>query len=159
MKEFSLADRFSHTALTGAYRLMRVYWWIRRPRAHGALVAIWHDDKILLIRNSYHNYLSLPGGYVHPNESGADAAVRELEEELGLSVGINSLNPAVEMEQDWEYKSEHVEIFTLQCVEAPKIKLDGREVISADYFEPEEALGLEMYPPIRVHIEEVLKGK
>jgi len=158
MKEFSLVDRSFQVALTGAYRLMRIYWWIRRPRTHGALVAIWHDRKILLIRNSYHNYFSLPGGYVHTNESAANAAARELEEEIGLAVAIDSLRPAVEMEQVWEFKTEHVELFSLHCVEAPKIELDGREVISAAYFEPEAALQLEMYPPIRFHIQEVLNA-
>lgn len=158
MKEFSLVDRSFHVALTGAYRLMRIYWWIRRPRTHGALVAIWHDRKILLIRNSYHHYFSLPGGYVHSNESAADAATRELEEELGLAVANDTLRPALEMQQVWEFKAEHVELFALHCVEAPEIELDGREVISADYFEPAAALQLEMYPPIRIHIEGMLNA-
>src|SRR5437868_720913 len=40
-------------AYRGAYQLMRIYWRAVHPQAHGALVAIWHDGRILLVRNSY----------------------------------------------------------------------------------------------------------
>ena len=146
MKRFSLLDRCFHVAYTIAYRMMRVYWWIRRPRAHGALVAIWHDDKILLVRNSYHGYYSLPGGYVHPREPAAEAATRELKEELGLDVASGQLQQVVDMEHVWECKTEHVEMFALECDEPPKIEVDGREVISAEYFDTGAALELEMFP-------------
>ncbi len=152
MKRFSLIDQFFQLAYTVAYRMMRVYWWIRRPRTHGALVAIWHDNKILLIRNSYHNYYSLPGGYVHPNEPAAEAAVRELKEELGLEIAIDRLEPAVEQKLEWEFKTEQLDLFALNCDEAPEIEADGREVVSAEYFLPDAALLLDMYPPIRNHI-------
>ena len=56
-----------------AYRLMRTYWRMRRPTTHGALVTLWHDDKLLLVRNSYVPYYSLPGGYVGKGESGRAA--------------------------------------------------------------------------------------
>lgn len=159
MKSFSVFDRLFHVALTGAYRLMRMYWWMRRPRTHGALVALWHDGKILLIRNSYHQYFSLPGGYVRPGEPAREAAVRELKEELGMSVSIRALRPALDQELIWEFKREHVEIFSLECGSMPEIEVDGREVVSAEFFCPEEALPLEMYPPIRLHIEEVVRGR
>lgn len=152
MKRFSLLDRCFQLAYTVAYRLMRLYWKLRRPHTHGALVAIWHDQKILLIRNSYHHYYSLPGGYVHPNEPSVEAAARELKEELGIEVAIDRLVPVVDMELEWEFKQEHTELFALECEEPPEVTIDGREVIGAEFFDPSSALQLELYPPIRTHL-------
>ena len=49
---------------------MRVYWTVRRPHTHGSLVAMWFNGQILLVKNSYVRYFSLPGGYVKRGESG-----------------------------------------------------------------------------------------
>jgi len=43
-------------------------------------------DRILLVEPVYKDYWELPGGAVDADESPYDAAVRELKEELGLSV-------------------------------------------------------------------------
>ena len=61
-----------------AYRIIRLYWAIRKPRTNGALIAIWYQGEILLVRNSYHRYYSLPGGYMKRKESAVNAAIREL---------------------------------------------------------------------------------
>lgn len=50
--------------------------------------------KILLIRRRNHPYIdcwALPGGFVNPDESCGQAAVRELQEETGLSVPVRQL--------------------------------------------------------------------
>ena len=36
-----------------AYRLLRVWWFFRRPLIRGAFVAVWPDNALLVIRNSY----------------------------------------------------------------------------------------------------------
>jgi len=69
-----------------AYLLMRVFWAVRKHTTHGALVTIWVKQRILLVKNSYVRYFSLPGGYVKRGESGFDAAIRELREEVSLNV-------------------------------------------------------------------------
>ena len=57
-------DRSFQVAYKVAYRMMRLYWGVRRPATHGALVTLWNEGELLLIQNSYVNYRSLPGGYV-----------------------------------------------------------------------------------------------
>src|SRR5919199_161713 len=55
-----------------------------RPRvAAGMLV---HDDqgRVLMVRPTYKDGWDIPGGYVEPDESPAEAARRELREELGV---------------------------------------------------------------------------
>ena len=65
------------------YELYRL---IRRPHTHGALVAIWHNNQVLMVQTSYRRGYGLPGGGLQPGESARDAAVRELNEELGLAI-------------------------------------------------------------------------
>jgi 8-oxo-dGTP diphosphatase len=132
-----------------AYRLMRVYWATVHPSTHGALVAVWWQGQILLVRNSYVPYYSLPGGYVRPWESGTQAAVRELREEAGLTARPEQLKRAVDLTHQWEGKSDHVEIFELDVDQPFRVEVDNREVVSAEFFDPGEALKLNLFPPIR----------
>ena len=45
----------------------------------------------MLVRPTYKPYWDVPGGYVEPGESPLQACVREVAEEIGLSVRISSL--------------------------------------------------------------------
>ena len=49
------------------------------------------DDRILLCRLTYKPEWDLPGGVVEVGESPADGLVRELQEELGITVSVNGL--------------------------------------------------------------------
>jgi len=49
------------------------------------------DDRILLCRLTYKPEWDLPGGVVEVGESPADGLVRELQEELGITVTVNGL--------------------------------------------------------------------
>jgi ADP-ribose pyrophosphatase YjhB (NUDIX family) len=49
------------------------------------------DDRILLCRLTYKPEWDLPGGVVEVGESPADGLVRELQEELGITVKVNDL--------------------------------------------------------------------
>jgi 8-oxo-dGTP pyrophosphatase MutT (NUDIX family) len=149
-----MVDLFFRVAYKGAYRMMRVYWKVLRPQVHGALVAIWHNGEILLVKNSYVRYWSLPGGYVHRGETGRDAAIRELLEETGLRAAPSDLKPALDHQHDWEGKREHVEIFDLELTDRPWVEVDNREVVEAEFFTPENALKLELFEPIRRVIEQ-----
>jgi 8-oxo-dGTP pyrophosphatase MutT (NUDIX family) len=48
-------------------------------------------NRILIVEPTYKDYWELPGGAVEADESPYDAAVRELKEELGLSVAPGRL--------------------------------------------------------------------
>jgi ADP-ribose pyrophosphatase YjhB (NUDIX family) len=148
-----LIDLFFRIAYRNAYQLMRIYWAIRHPEVHGALVAIWHEGQILLVQNSYVPYRSLPGGYVARGETGRDAVIRELREETGIVAVPSDLRPVIDERHQWEGKREHIEIFDLDVKERPRIAIDNREVIDAGFFSPEEALRLQLFPPIRRVIE------
>lgn len=63
------------------------------PRKRMASAVLVHDrgGRILLVEPTYKDYWELPGGSVDADESPYDAAVREVNEELGLSVAPGRL--------------------------------------------------------------------
>ena len=65
----------------------------------GALCVIEHDGHIVLIRQRYRNRWGLPGGLLMRNEQPADAARREVREEIGLDVDLVG-DPTVVVEPD-----------------------------------------------------------
>jgi 8-oxo-dGTP diphosphatase len=145
-------DRFYQLGYKGAYWMMRGYWAVRRPDTHGALVAVWHGGRVLLARNSYHRYYCFPGGYVRSGETSRQAARRELAEEVGVAVPEERLALGHEVTHEWESKHDHVEIFEIDLAERPTIEVDNREVIAADFIEPNGALELELFPPVREYL-------
>jgi 8-oxo-dGTP diphosphatase len=150
----TVVDLGFRLAYRTAYQLMKTYWKVRRPTTHGTLVALWNQGEVLLVKNSYVGYYSLPGGYLHSGEQSRDAAVRELKEEIGLAVRPDQLEPALDVTQNWEGKIDRVEIWNLDTETRPPVHVDNREVIEAGWFTRERALKLNLYPPLRRVIEE-----
>lgn len=149
----TVTDRLYQAAYVCAYQLMRAYWTVRRPTTHGALVTLWNDGQVLLVRNSYVPYYSLPGGYIHAGETGSQAAARELGEEVGLAATPDQLSLVHEETHPWQGKQDHVQIFTLDVPRRPELKIDHREVVEAAWWSPESALKLNLFPPLRKVIE------
>jgi 8-oxo-dGTP diphosphatase len=131
-----MIDRLWQRAYALAYRLLLLWWRVRRPAHRGALVAIWHDGEILVLRSSYREGWSLPGGGIARGESAREAAVRELREEIGLAVPASSLREAQTLELVWEHRSDHTTIFELTLAERPILRLDNREIVAAAFLAP-----------------------
>lgn len=140
-----------------AYRLLfrtaRLYWRIRRPDHVGAVVAVWFGERVLVLRQSYRSNPSWPGGGVHSGEEPAEAARRELREEVQIAVLPEDLSLAGEIEVEWDYRREHVFVFEMHLRRAPTIKLDNREVVDAEFLSPTLLLAREDLPPyIRAYL-------
>jgi len=77
-------DAFWRTAYRFGFPLARVWWRLRRAQHEGALVAVYVDRGLLLLRSSYRAEWNFPGGAVKSGETPDVAAARELVEEIGL---------------------------------------------------------------------------
>ncbi|GGQ79518.1 NUDIX domain-containing protein [Couchioplanes azureus] len=62
-----------------------------RPRVSSGAVFFDDDGRVLLVDPTYKDFWNLPGGAVDAGESPREACIREVREELGLSVPIGAL--------------------------------------------------------------------
>ena len=152
-KRSGSVDRTFQLAYWCAYRLLRLYWLVIPTKTRGALVAAWHHDRILLIRNSYRRCYSLPGGFIGRGETARQAGCRELTEEMDVTLSPDRLVPAADIVHRWERREDHVEVFEVQLESVPDIRIDHREVIAAEWFELDAALELDLLPPLRIYLE------
>jgi 8-oxo-dGTP diphosphatase len=147
-----MIDRLWQLGYKAAYRLLRLWWFFRRPQHRGALVAIWHDGEILVLRSSYRRGWSLPGGGIGRGESARAAAARELREEIGLTVAPQSLHEAQAIELVWEHRSDHTTIYELNLAERPVLRLDNREIVGAVFRAPDAIAPAEMAPHVALYL-------
>ncbi len=123
------------------YELYRL---LAKPQTHGALVAVWHQQRLLLVEVSYRQGLSLPGGGIHRGETPRQAAVRELAEELGLRVNPEALVDPWSCTRTYAGGSNTVTIFSLQLRDEPVVQVDGLELVGIRWLTMPEAL---THPP------------
>jgi 8-oxo-dGTP pyrophosphatase MutT (NUDIX family) len=111
-----------------------------RPRvAAGVLV---HDEqgRVLMVRPTYKEGWDIPGGYVEPDESPAQAAEREVAEELGLHRAPGRL-----LVVDWApHPAEGDKLLfvfdggTLTPAEVSDLQLCANEIAEARYWSPDD---------------------
>jgi ADP-ribose pyrophosphatase YjhB (NUDIX family) len=116
--------------------IYKLYCFIFRPKSLGVKIIIENHNKILMIRIGYaHKKWTFPGGGVKKGESFEKAALREIEEE----VGIKTLH-LVEMGEylsDSNFKKNIVKCFYLYT-DSSLIKIDNFEVIESGWYDPKE---------------------
>ena len=135
------ADALWRLALRIGSRLFSCYRFVFRPTVHSVFVAVWHGDRLLVIRNSYKNFKTIPCGLLRRREDPSACAVRELREEVGIDVGADQLHLADDFVSRSGYKSDHARIFELICPDRPTIQLDGREVVWSAFEDVPTVLG------------------
>lgn len=64
-------------------------WWTFFREAVRAIIV--KDGKIALVRSEKEGYYKFPGGGIEPNESHVQALIREVQEETGLRVKLDSV--------------------------------------------------------------------
>lgn len=143
-----VADAGARLCYRLGFRLVKASWWITRPTLRGVYVAVWHEGRVLLIRNSYHPRYSFPSGRCGRGERPVDAAVRELREEVGIAVGPDRLELAVEMRLAFSRMTDHVHLFELHLAREPVLAPDRREVIWAGFEDPELARHRRLLPAV-----------
>ncbi|PSO46639.1 MAG: hypothetical protein BRC24_00930 [Parcubacteria group bacterium SW_4_46_8] len=115
------------------FPLVQLYWKIFGKPDEGVRAVITHQNKVLLVRQSYlGDRWHLPGGFKHAHESPKAAIRRELDEELHLEI------PELQFAQTNDIGSgdnpTHVHIFTVS-IEKTDIEHTSIELTDAKWFD------------------------
>ena len=148
-----MIDALVRAVYFAGYRVMRVWWFLLRPNVRGAYVAVWHDDHLLLIRNSYRKGETLPCGRIERGESARAAARRELREEVGIDVPEEALVPATDFELVVDFKHDHASVFELHPSQRPAVRVDAREVVWGEFVQAAELSGRPLVPQLSRYLE------
>ncbi|MGW4897431.1 NUDIX domain-containing protein [Kitasatospora sp. NPDC004240] len=150
------AERGSHTVLLrdgepvpGSRR--DHYWQLSGPLIAATVLVRDTAGRVLVLEPSYKDHLELPGGMVEPNETPAQAAARELEEELGLRLPVGRLLvldsiPAA-LSRSGRAMTCHVfDLAPLTARQSGSLVFADGEVRSARWLAPEQAIA--ELPPV-----------
>ena len=154
-----LSDALVRTAYRGAYSLAMAYWFVRRPKTEGVLAGVWHGRRVLLLQNSYKRLFSLPGGGAHEGESHLQTGLRELREEVGLTLSASNPRAIFDVVHTEEYKHDHVYFLELEVDTEPPLAIDRREVVWASFLEVDAALQLPLAAPVRAYLTEASRRR
>jgi len=109
-------NAFLRLVITAAHGLLKLGWFIRRPRTFGAhALALTPEGKAILVRLRYAPGWRLPGGGRAEDEDPRDAVLRELREEIGMT-GHGDVQLAAELEERPAFKHDLASLLVVRDV-------------------------------------------
>jgi 8-oxo-dGTP pyrophosphatase MutT (NUDIX family) len=116
-----------------AFRVLSVWWFVRRPHKLGVKCVLTDGPRVLLVRHTYAGgEWELPGGTPKRHEPALKAARREMREELGLT--IDGWTELGQLRVRQYHREDTVTILHAE-LSAPTLRLDYAELAAADWFD------------------------
>jgi len=131
-----------------AYRCILTLWIFTRPTVYGVYIAVWHQEKLLVIKNSYRKRFTLPCGRIKRGEDKAEAAVRELYEEVNIKLEKEQLTFVGEYKGQFKHATDIGTFFEITMTEMPPVQVDNREVIWARFLPLHQVNDLPLNPTL-----------
>lgn len=113
----------------------RSWWYITRPKTSGSKVILVHENEILLLKTTYGYAYTLPGGGIDKGETPLHAALREVREEVGITV--HEAHLLLSFTTYEEYKEDTVYGYYAH-VDSKEYILDTFEIDTAEWHSLEE---------------------
>jgi len=111
-----MINAFLRLVATVAHSLLKLGWFIRRPRTFGAhALALTPEGKVILVRLRYAPGWRLPGGGRAEDEDPRDAVLRELREEIGMTAH-GEVRLAAELEERPDFKRDLASLLVVRDV-------------------------------------------
>jgi len=156
MNRFSLQKLGYKIVYTSLYRAHRIYCKIRNPEVFGSYVLCIHNEQILLIKNSYKRYWTFPCGGIAAQATHKQAAIRESQEEVGLTLLPENLLLRAKFLYEGEDQRDNIHLFEYRFETKPQVHIDHREVESFCWVSKEELSKYTLFEPITPYIHEAL---
>lgn len=106
------------------------------------------NGRCLLVRKKGSTFFIQPGGKLEPGETAEEALVRELQEELNLSIRIESLNPLGRFTDIAINEPEHnlfADVFKIDFLPSTDV-VPAAEIEEVIWLRPEDAKTVELAP-------------
>lgn len=112
-----MIDALVRVAATAAHKMLKIAWFVRRPRTFGAhAVALTRERRLILVKLRYAPGWRLPGGGRTEHEDPRQAALRELREEVGM-ISNGEVQLACELEESTDFKRDLASLVIVRDVE------------------------------------------
>ena len=118
----------------------------------GAAIALWWDDRLLVVQTSYHDMLDLPGGSIDGDEAPLDAAIRELREETGLEAAPAALTAVGTYRYDDMGRRITSYVFAYRPSTPPTPVVDRREIVWAGLLSRAELAKRRISPQLTIYL-------
>jgi len=118
---------------------------------NGAYIICQYGEKVLMIKNSYKSYFTIPCGKIDRGESSLEAAQRELKEEVNLDFPLDRFTYIKQVINRTEYKEDHQFYYhvNIDSNSVEQIVPDGLEVTEANLMSKEEIINENIFCPVK----------
>lgn len=154
-----LVDWVMRQAYRVAYPLAVAVWWVTNRQVVGVYVAIWHGDRVLMIRNSYKRSFGFPGGMIDAGETPIQAGARELREEAGVVIDPAQLTLVHTITADSKRQRAVAYVVEASVASEPAVHIDHREIVWGAFVPLAEARTLQLAPGLGTYLAQVAAAR